>query len=393
MKTPYPVQWMFGIFSIFFSLFASKQKGKIVLTSFHGDGYRGNTKILFEHLINVDGVEPIWLSRNRKLVSQLKKKFGENRAECLHSFRGLKELSAAHVLLFTHGTSDFPFMRLPSHAHIIQTYHGLPTKRGEYLRPGTDAPPNFLHRLILNHRFKKIDCFLSSSPFVSEIFSKRFNIPKDNFLETGYPAYDSLFNAEPTTGFIKKYWPDAPEAEQIVLYSPTFRIFSKTRWFPFDDKDLDSFARYLEKKKILMLLRPHPNESFDFQSYGDRSPRFLNADQHVIEDIYSMLPNVDAVVTDYSSIFIEGLICNVRPIFIPYDIESNERGLPFNYNELTPGPKVSSQQELEEGLDMILKEHDAYSEEREKVKNKFFSHTDGKATERAISHLKEIIGQ
>lgn len=392
MKTAYPLQWAAGLCSTLLPAFIKQNPGKIVLTSFHGDGYRGNTKILFEKLIHHPDLHVVWLSRNKSIVNELKNKYGDKFAALTHSSQGLKEIASASVLLFTHGTSDFPFVKLPGRSFKVQTYHGLPTKRGEYMRPKSDKQPGFFHRLILNYRFSSIDCFLSTSPFVSDIFSKRFNLPDETFAETGFPSYDSLINSESDKSLITKLWPDVPEFDKIILYSPTFRRLTNTRWFPFDDFEQKELKTFLEKEKAILLFRAHPNDNFSMEKFTELGARCLNAGQNRVEDIYELLLATDVILTDYSSIYLEGLLRNIPSVFIPYDFESYERGFPFDYEKLTPGDKVNSLNGLMSSLQSIFNESENYyPKERAQVKSLFFEDTSGRATDNVINLIEKIV--
>jgi CDP-glycerol glycerophosphotransferase len=389
MKTVYPIQWFAGILCWLYQKFSSTDSATIVLTSFHGDGYRGNTRVIFEALCNHPNLKPVWLSRNRNIVEDIRTQFGDDRAQLTHSLQGIKSLSRAGALLFTHGTSDFPFMPLPKKALKIQTYHGLPTKRGEYMRPKSDKKPGFLHRIVLEYRFRQIDLFLSSSPVVTSVFSERFGIPKDRFRETGYPAYDHLITARSKDKNFKSHWPDAPEAQKLILYAPTYRKLAKTRWFPFDDSDPESLTRFLEIEDALLAFRAHPNDKLDSEKYRKVSSRFVDASDMVVEDVYSLIPLCDVIITDYSSIYIEGLLRDIPAVFIPYDLESYERGLPLPYNEISPGPKVTTQQDLIISLRKALHKNDEYESERERVMSVYFSDASGNATEKVIRLLEK----
>jgi CDP-glycerol glycerophosphotransferase len=388
-KTPYPVQWLFGLISLASHLFFKKEKGRIVLTSFHGDGYRGNTRVLYEELQKHSTLKPVWLSRNKHLVQQLQQKYGSTAAYPVHSLAGLRAIGTADSILLTHGTSDYPFLYLPRRANLIQTYHGLPTKRGEYLRPNPEHKPSLLHRMILQYRFSPINMFLSTSPGVSKIFAARFGLNPTQLVETGYPAYDSLIRSknQPPPKAIQQDWPDAAKR---ILYAPTFRRKTKTRWFPFEDRDLESIAQFLESENALLCIRPHPNEKFDISAYRAVSPRFVDASQNTIENIYGLLPSADAIVTDYSSIYLEGLLLDIPAIFLPYDVEEYERGLPFPYDEMTPGPKPVTQKAFLRELKRALDRDGSYADDRERVRKTFFSQADDQATERVIRLLEEL---
>ncbi|TVQ70350.1 MAG: hypothetical protein EA363_07940 [Balneolaceae bacterium] len=399
-KTAYPIQWAAGLLSCVLSGKSEIDPCSIILTSFHGDGYRGNTRILFEKLCEHPVLKPVWLSRNPMLVRDIRESFGDDRAMLMHSLAGIRTLRRAGAVFLTHGTSDYPFLRLPRHALIIQTYHGLPTKRGEYLRPHSEKKPTFLHRKILEYRFRPITHFLSSSPLVTELFSSRFNIPPELFLETGYPAYDaasrhdaasgnSTGKTHPPSRTLTRFWPDAPEAQKLILYAPTFRRVKRTRWFPFDDRDLEAIAGWLDEHDALMALRAHPNEGLDMRPYRRISPRFVPGGQETIEDVFELLPVTDVIMSDYSSIYIEGLLLDIPVVLLPYDLDTYERGLPLPYEQIAPGPSAFTQKDLLDALEKTLNRTDGYQEERARVRDLYFSSHDRSATERVIRFLEE----
>ena len=391
MKTPYYMQWAAGAASIFYPNFTEKQNNLVVLTAFHGDGYRSNTKYLFEALLKHDDIEAVWATRNKSLVKDLQNKYGNKSAVLTHSLKGLKTISRTSTLIFTHGTSDFPFIRLPKRSLKIHTYHGLPTKRGEYLRPGNNKPPNWFHRKILEYRFGSINYFLSSSSAVTDIFSKRFGLEKSQFIETGFPAYDPIINQQKSPDFVQQLGDKLPDANTYFLYAPTFRKRSTTKWFPFSDKDISEIAGFLDDNNAIMVLRPHPNETVDFSRYTDISNRFVIADQHMIEDVNKLIINAAGIITDYSSIYIEGLLKDIPCIFIPYDNSSYERGFAFPYNEITPGPKVESQKDFLQSLRDCIEKPAMYRKKRESVKNHFFKKTDGMSTQRTVKFIEDLL--
>jgi CDP-glycerol glycerophosphotransferase (TagB/SpsB family) len=389
-KTPYPVQWAAGLLSVLLPRICPRDPFRVVLTSFHGDGYRGNTSVLFEKLCDHTFLRPVWLSRNSDLVHGLQAKFGKDRACLTHSIRGAKMLAGAGAVFMTHGTSDYPFMYLPRHAFRIQTYHGLPTKRGEYLRPDRDGPPNRLHQLVLAYRFRPITHFLSSSPLVTRLFSARFNLPETVFMDTGYPSADELINAgKPSPGFYGKLWPHAPRAGKLILYAPTFRRKSRTRWFPFDDLNLAGLASFLEEHDALLALRPHPNDGERLRHITGISNRFVIAGHTVVENVNLLVAGSDVIVTDYSGIYLEGLLRDIPAVFIPYDRQSYERGFPLPYDEVTPGPHVRTQAAFLKELEAALNRNDGFSDFREGVRSMFFSKTDGNAAGRVIAFLED----
>lgn len=487
----YPWQWLSGLLSLCLPRLLRSQDNLVVLTAFHGDGYQGNTRELFEALRAMNGsakddgaahdsealrqvqaaaksgtgtnsnsdtrtgtntnsnsdtrtrtgtntgtgtgtgsqapLQAIWLSRNPGLVRELQARYGSDSAAIMHSFVGLCALARARIVVFTHGTSDFPFLRLPRRAHRLQTYHGLPTKRGEYLRPGHDRGPGHLHRLILRYRFSPITAFLSSSPTVTQAFSQRFGIPVAHFYATGFPYADRILSAvrnpdfwtpaiASTSGLSEaaeppqqlppreqargpQYRPPREQAHgpqqlppRVIVYAPTYRRHTQTRWFPFPDVDLHRLGRFLSDENLILALRAHPNESTATARFRKYSPRIIEAGIAQFGSVEDVLAHSDVVVTDYSSIYLEGLLRDLPVVFLPYDLNRYERGFLQSYAQVTPGPHPATQQAFEQAIREAVgpTRAAAYREFRQEIGRMYWSDQPASATRRVI-RLMEVM--
>lgn len=362
--------------------------GRVVFTSFHGRSYRGNPKHLFRRLLETGGLDPVWLSTSREVVTELQERFGASRACFMHSRLGLRHLAEARAVVFNHGTSDFPHLHLSRKALLIQTFHGLPTKRGELL---ATRPPPLLERWSLWRRFAPTDVFLSSSPFVSEVYAARFGLPRQTFLELGYPVHDELIERARAPLDTRKHFPHWPSHERVVLYAPTFRRQRPTRFFPFDDLAVPQLAAFLERYQVQLLLRPHPNEPTDLRRFAAATPRIRVLDQQELTEVYELLPSCSAVVTDYSALSFEAALVDVPSVLLPYDLKHYERGLVFDLPRVAPGPLCYSQADFLAQLKACFEQPQAFADARQRARDVFFTHSDGRATERVAEWLTQTL--
>jgi CDP-glycerol glycerophosphotransferase (TagB/SpsB family) len=378
------------------SKFVAQDPDLVVFTSFHGDGFRGNTRRSFEWLHSEEGISRIsgkkvvWLSRNRQLVNELQSMFGHSAAVNAHSLKGALLLVKSKVALLTHGTSDYPFMNLPKRIHLIQTYHGLPTKRGEFMLLDGEADLGPIASYFLNRRFQPIDTFLSTSDFVTEIFSKRFGLPKERFLKIGFPVYDELIERVPDPDWMKSVYPKADASTKLVIYAPTFRYKSATQLFPFLDMDTGDLSRFLEHNNLVLAIRTHPNDKVVLPQWFASIDRIVITTDKIIEQVNDLIVHSSAIITDYSSIYLEGLLRDIPPIFIPYDLKEYERGFPFEYADATPGPHVGSYIEWKNAIQDALNGAKAYQEHRKRVRNLFFERTDADSTVRLWEYIARL---
>lgn len=395
-KWTYPKQWLFWPITWILSKFVAQDPDLVVLTSFHGDGFRGNTRRLIEWLYSEEGASKIsgkkvvWLSRNRQLVNELQSVFGHSAAVYTHSLKGALLLVKSKVALLTHGTSDYPFMNLPKRIHLIQTYHGLPTKRGEFMLLDGEATPGPIASYFLNRRFQPIDTFLSTSDFVTDIFSKRFGLSKERFLKIGFPVYDELIERVPDPEWIKNVYPKADGSTKLVIYAPTFRYKTATQLFPFLDMDTGDLSRFLEQNNLVLAVRTHPNDKVVLPQWFGSIDRIVVTTDKIIEQVNDLIVHSSAIITDYSSIYLEGLLRDIPPIFIPYDLKEYERGFPFEYADTTPGPYVKSFVEWKEAIQDALNGAKRFEEHRKRVRNLFFERLDADSTIRLWDYISRL---
>ena len=252
----------------------------------------------------------------------------------------------------------------------------------------------------LQGRFPNYDLFLSTSKINSEkIFQPAFNITK--IIESGYPRNDIFFSQPDVLDLIGT---DTPVIEQvkklkqdqyrIILYAPTFRDTGEG-----DDllekealniQLLDDFA---VENRIVIVFKIHPWRELpvDFKNmknlikYSDSG------------DVYPLLPLIDLLITDYSSIFFDFLYLNKPIIFFPYDYEKyirKDRSLKYDYNWVTPGPKCMHQEDLQLCIKKILFENeDEYQHKRKSIFDMSFSHKSVSAAEHILKTLDREIAK
>src|SRR5699024_1507687 len=118
--------------------------------------------------------------------------------------------------------------------------------------------------------------------------------------------------------------------------------------------------KFLEENDLIIFIRTHQSESNLVSDYGDRV-KLINDD--IIGDIMDIVNIFDLLITDYSSIYIDYLLTKKPIIFLPYDKDEylSKRGLNFEYDEVTPGPKPTNYVDFEKELLALLYDKDYYS--------------------------------
>lgn len=160
-----------------------------------------------------------------------------------------------------------------------------------------------------------------------------------------------------------------------ILYAPTHKHdLYTTAFFPFEEMCKQQLQNWLSKHNVRIFLRPHPREETGYERLVDNETIY-SADQNFATSATELLPYMDGLITDYSSIYIEYLPFN-RPIIFVKDNHSrfiNEHGIAFEYNKYFPGAKPDSFQEFLLELERTVdrKEEDEYADQRQFVRNTF----------------------
>ncbi|MFH1727508.1 MAG: CDP-glycerol glycerophosphotransferase family protein [Pseudomonadota bacterium] len=250
----------------------------------------------------------------------------------------------------------------------------------------------------LTARFPLYDLFISTSPFYSEnVFSKGFRLKR--IVDFGYPRNDIMHKKDFLNFYllgadnsnINKVEDAVKDGFKILLYVPTFRDKGLN---PIEDgalnlKKLNSFC---EENKIKFVIKFHLLTRVNNNVNKELFNNIIFYDSS--KDIYPLYSNVDLMLTDYSSIYMDFLHLN-RPIFFfNYDFEiynSRDRKLQFDYDEMTPGPKCFSQEDLQcEIYNFIQKGQDKYKEIRSELFKKAFLYYDGDSSKRIFEELLKI---
>ncbi|MBI2382092.1 MAG: CDP-glycerol glycerophosphotransferase family protein [Gammaproteobacteria bacterium] len=287
-------------------------------------------------------------------------------------------------------------------ARSVQLWHGVPLKEIElplYAKRLARLSPCKRTMLqaykAITARYRECDYLVSTSAFLSEqAFRPCFHAKA--IVATGYPRNDILFNAVDYDQKLININTDKAALEQLhqhrvqggktVLYAPTFR---KDRHNPFEQGhiNLAALSHFSRENNLLFAMKLHPLMQHRYRT-GD-TPGIIHIEP--ASDAYPLLAEIDALITDYSSIYFDYLLLDRPVLFYPYDFESyttDDRALLFEYVAMAPGPICLTQPQLLGALKNWLENMgDEHFTERQRVRRFVFDHANGNASRR----LKDII--
>lgn len=330
--------------------------------------YNYNSKYLFEYVKeHLPQITPLFVINEENLRRELSEQYGKEYFIETESKEGIRRVLEAGVWFTSAGLPVYG-TGLGKNRLIVNLWHGVPLKKIALMDPNLKKAARIYFKKIFSENYTWI---LTTSRELVPVMAKSFQVSEDRLRVWGQPRNDCIFAPPDRKQILEDVYPDLPEYKKVVLYAPTFRDYGNTRLFPFEDFDKKVFEDFLEQKKILLLLRLHIKEAAAADAYVSSRIRRFGSEE--AGDVTGMLGMFDLLITDYSSIYIDYLLTDKPLMFLPYDRERylDGRGMNFDYDEVTPGPKPETMKEFMMEIKEFMNGEDSWKKERDRVNLKF----------------------
>jgi len=365
----------YAIFCLFFKI----DEQKVTFASSRSQKMDGNLYYIWKEFKKREP-EYQYIESFYKIDSSIKGKF----AYFFHILKDSYHLATSKYFII----DDYHFSVYVIHprkgTEIIQLWHacGAFKKFGMSTLGKPFAPSKeYLKTVKIHSNYSKV--YVSSSEVIP-FYAEAFDMNKENIYPLGVPRTDYFFESANRELLLKKLIDIFPAAanKRLILYAPTFRGKSHQQdgfISPIDFKLLKSSLA----EDSIFLVHLHPYMSSAFSVDEDASDFVI----HITDEfnIQEMLVLSDILITDYSSIIFDYSLLNKPAAFFADDLAEYiaERDFYYDYEEFVPGPIFTNSAELSkwlESADYDLAEITAFQK-------RFFDYTDGKASERIVSHL------
>ncbi|HHT7178618.1 bifunctional glycosyltransferase/CDP-glycerol:glycerophosphate glycerophosphotransferase [Bacillus cereus] len=283
---------------------------------------------------------------------------------------------------------------------VIDLWHGFPLKKMFY------EDHSYHNKNTLEPYWSQFNYMTSYSSLYNQLIHKCMRVNPNSFVITGSPRNDLLFNKN-SREILCDILEKKDRGQKFILYMPTFRSTDQnettntySQLFDFKDFSFGNLTTFLKENNYELIVKPHP-------IFGREYKEILKDNSHIslfpserletkMVDLYEILGAIDILITDYSSIYFDYLLLDKPIIFTPTDLAdySIDRGFLLSpYEEWTPGPKVSSQQELLDEIINYSQDNEYFRNMRKVIKNKVHFYKDNNSSERVwnfISNLKNL---
>lgn len=293
--------------------------------------------------------------------------------------------------VFVHESNDLiGHIHIRPETKIIQLWHGCGVFKHIGLSTAGKEGFKSLEKYAEFPEYNKYSLVTIASPELSWVFEEFMGIPKDSGIiqPFGVCRTDECYDDNYTENCYQKLYEIIPAArdKKVILYAPTYRGLGKSRVSP-DALDIEQFAKALGDDYILIMkhhqtatdLPEIPESCRDSFAYDMTRGKGMN--------INELMAVSDICITDYSSVAFEFSVYERPLLFFVFDIDEyiDNRGLYYNFEEITPGPLCRTNEEM---IDYILHIEERF--DRSVVtdfKNRFMCSCNGHACERTLAYL------
>lgn len=389
---------LFGYPLYFFSLITPRDRSKWVFGT--NVGFIDNAKYLYIYVNEKgEGIKPIWITKNKNDMEWIRSCGGK--AYTKYSFMGLFHSLTAGKYIYTYHSSDINFFT-SGNAKKINLWHGVGIKGGNGGRSVKNTSftrsSGFLTHLLMPYYWENDTLFLSTSDMMDEHFCRMFSLKRESIVNSIYPRCYYLCLPQSEINHILNKYEKNDILESIAhikkfkksfLYMPTWRgnlndDFIESAGFNFEVLN--------EKMKLIdsvFIFKLHPAVKNVNNISGKKYSNLIFLNKQI--DIYPILPFVDCLITDYSSIYYDFILLDKEILLYPFDKEeyiNMSNDLAFNYDEFTPGHRVYSFDEL---LGAITSSNRDYKvKDRERILQSFWGKTDINSLDYLYNSIKAL---
>ena len=363
-----------NIYWYFRSLFWHRDRSIVLFGSWFGNRFADTSRFLFQYLSDnktkLNLKEVVWVCRDESLIREaselgLKIYYMDSKESLYyHKHAGI------HILCnYCNDLSDKNndlLCRYSFGAKKINLWHGVMSMKGvacasnEYKEYKNSHPlisslkefftlNSVIYRTIILGIGGWGDAYyLSTTPAGTDDLNRFFILPRNHFIETTNPriAFKAkLIEREQLVINIRSSY------KKTILYLPTFRGVGS--YFRVDE--LSSILTDVLQKNNYLLLQKYHLASKEVDLSGRLTSNSMVISPDI--DINVLLPYIDLVITDYSSVAADAVFFNIPVVYYMPDYEEymkHDRGFLVNPKDIACGPITYTPEELLESVDSIL---------------------------------------
>ena len=370
------------------------RKNLVLFTGTSISTYNESARYLYEYLLKNENISVVWIT-NSKIVCDYLDNLGYPVVKH-KSFNGLWHYIRSGVIVFT-GTSYPNLFKFVGKSTIkICLYHGMGPR-------STNSVDGIMSRdpLDVLRKYHKFDYFNFTSKYTNTVVGRlQFLLPENKRVIFGLPRCDHLFSKDKVEesrinkNQLRKLNYAIDESTKCILYSPTWRSDVNSISFPLseiNDFNVYTFDQWLKENNILFLISVHPHME-NLEDFSDcTNIQYIN--HNPLIDINQLLPEMDLLITDYSSIATDYMLMDRPVIYVmpDYDYYLYDFGLLEDMRDNLPGLESKNMSDLQDHIVRSLKDPHKMQSERKKYLKKYYDVDNSNSCEKISDFIESLI--
>ena len=279
----------------------------------------------------------------------------------------------------------------------VELWHGMPLKSLAAYSANSNLAINF------DKDMYDFTYLFATSPFFKNIMAKCFKMSEDAVHVLGLPRNDMIMH--PDDSLVKL---NIGTARKSICWLPTYRnpidvqinnrVVEQGKNYEFgipliNSGNINLLDSCLHDADVNLIIKIHSMQKFDKTKIPASSYIHIITDEDLCKNdvqLYKILACSNALITDYSSVYIDYLATDKPMAFVVDDIDeySSDRGFVFeNPMDYMPGMKVKTLKDLMEFIAKISQNVDDFKQARSEARKTLNIFTDDKNTQRVIDFV------
>lgn len=377
------------------SLLIPKNKNIWVFGSWMGQRYSDNSRYVYEYVLSNEKTKrAIWLTRDKQIKELLESEGKE--VYLINSLKGFWFTCRSSIVFICSGLWDVNRIGA-SRALKVQLWHGTPLKKIGLDDNITLQKENRLLKIlrkVWRKLFQSWDLIISPSENIVPRLSSAFGVDKSKIKVTGYPRADKILDENPQIVSFLEERKKMTNFENVIAYIPTHRGQGDNNFNLLRNMNVGKMEDCLKELNAVLIIKMHFYHKHEVININKENSRIIFCEEKELPDVNFLLPFVDILITDYSSVYFDYLLLNRPIIFTPFDYEEyleKDRELYDEYEKVTPGPLSYSWDEVIYHLYELNSGIDAYKVERKKINNYFNQYYDKDNCKRVVEEAEALL--
>ncbi len=354
--------------------------------------FSDNSRAFWDYVKDNPNYDTFWCIQNEQMYNRMLR---QNIACGLYGSE-LADQKIEEADFFVTSSFEFSYVKKKNQKHI-SLWHGFPLKLIGYFSSASSDQDFETLKIITSQS----DMINATSRFCQLTLSGMFSVDPNKVKVTGFPRNDYLFTENGRDNLRKII--DVEDDSKLIFYLPTMRKGLKQEGqgfeeniFNYKDYDPKKLDEFLENNHAYIVAKLHFADNDYFTKGNFELPKrliLLNTDSlnEQFLTIYHIMNAFDALISDYSSVYVDYLLLNRPVIFSCPDLEEYKRDRGFVVDDpstLMPGAIIKTQDELICTLENIFKGKDEYKDLREEKMSFFHTYVDGNSSQRVLEQME-----